>query len=354
MLSADVPTPQIGGSALNRWRAAPERRSSSARTTPVSTVGQPRWRRAGAHDEDVDVQLPSSDGVEVVVHDLGGDGPPLLLSHATGFHGRTYRPMATAVADRFHGWALDYRGHGETVWASDGAGPLDWRGFGDDALVAARGVAPGGGLVAFGHSMGGAALLMAAHRDPAAFSLIIAFEPVLFPPLDDVGVRVESPLVAGARRRRRAFPSYAAAIEHYASKPPMMAFHPDALREYVLHGFAPAAEGVTLRCDPEHEARTFETGAFHTTWELLGDIHTPVVVMAGHVEEMSPSSVSARIADALPRARYVELAHLDHFGPMTHPEELAELVAELAADVAADRPADVAADVAADRPADGT
>jgi pimeloyl-ACP methyl ester carboxylesterase len=276
------------------------------------------------------VRLPSSDGIDVAVHDLGGDGRPLLLSHATGFHGRTYRPMADALAGRFHSWALDYRGHGDTPGVADGERPLDWHGYGDDALVAAHGVGGGGPIVAFGHSMGGAALLMAAHRDPAAFDVIVAFEPIVFPPVDNIGERVESPLVAGARRRRRSFPSYEAAIDNYASKPPLMAFHPDALREYVRHGFEPSADGVTLRCDPEHEARTFETGAFHRTWDLLPAIHTRVLVVAGRVEELSASSVSARVAEALPNASYLEVAHLDHFGPMTHPAEVARIVADAA------------------------
>jgi pimeloyl-ACP methyl ester carboxylesterase len=276
------------------------------------------------------VRLPSSDGVDVAVHDLGGNGPPLLLSHATGFHGRTYRPMADALADRFHSWALDHRGHGDTPGTPDGDRPVDWRGYGDDALAAARGVGRGGALVAFGHSMGGTALLMAAHRDPAEFDVIVAFEPIVFPPLESIGERAESPLVAGARRRRRSFPSYEAAIDHFASKPPLMAFHRDALREYVLHGFAPSPDGVTLRCDPEHEARTFESGAFHGTWDLLPAIHTRVVVVSGRVEELHASSVSPRVAEALPNATYLELTHLDHFGPMTHPVEVARVIADAA------------------------
>ena len=36
----------------------------------------------------------------------------------------------------------------------------------------------------FGHSMGGACLLMAAHRNPALFRRIVAFEPIVFPPTE--------------------------------------------------------------------------------------------------------------------------------------------------------------------------
>jgi pimeloyl-ACP methyl ester carboxylesterase len=267
--------------------------------------------------------VPSSDRVEVAVHDLGGDGPPLLLSHATGFHGHCYLPLARLLRHRFHCFALDYRGHGDTPRPDDWQ--VDWDRYGDDALAAARAVAPDGGLVAFGHSMGGAGLLMAAHRDPELFDLIVAFEPIVFPPPDPSTPPHQSVLVAGARRRRRSFDSMEQAIEHYGSKPPLMAFTPEALRCYVEHGFTPSEDGVTLKCDPEHEARTFETGGVHRTWELLPEITTKMVVVAS-TEEYGPAMIAAGIAEQLPDATYLEFAHFDHFGPMTHPDEIAELI----------------------------
>ena len=53
------------------------------------------------------MSVSSSDGVELAVHDLGGRGPTLLVSHATGFHGRCYLPVAAALADRFHTIAFE-------------------------------------------------------------------------------------------------------------------------------------------------------------------------------------------------------------------------------------------------------
>lgn len=273
------------------------------------------------------MRVLSSNDIEVAVHDLGGTGRPLLLSHATGFHGHCFVPMADALADRFHSYALDYRGHGLTERPPDSQ--VDWNRYGDDALAAARAVAPDGGLVAFGHSMGGVGLLMAAERDPALFDLIVTFEPIVFPPSAlPEGPPGDSPLAIGARRRRASFPSFEAAFDNYASKPPLGAFTPDALCAYVEHGFRPSDEGVTLRCDPEHEARTFEQGGLHGTWDLLDHITTPVIVVAGAGAEMSPAAFAGPIAERLPRSTYLQLDHLDHFGPMTHPDEVAELVAD--------------------------
>ena len=48
------------------------------------------------------VHVTSRDGVDVAVYDLGGDGPPLLLAHATGFHGLVWDGFADRLTERFH------------------------------------------------------------------------------------------------------------------------------------------------------------------------------------------------------------------------------------------------------------
>ena len=277
------------------------------------------------------VRVPSSDHVNLAVHEFGGDGPPLLLSHATGFHGYAYLPIADALERRFTSYAVDLRGHGDTPRAGEdaSAADADWAGYGDDALAAAHFVAPEGGLTGFGHSMGGTALLMAAHRDPDLFDTIVVYEPIIFDPdADRPHGSPESPLVIGARRRRPSFDSFEAAIDNYRSKPPMSTFDPEVVRLYVAHGFGSAPEGVRLKCDPEHEARTFENGALHRVWDLLPDISTRVVVATGIVEDTGPSAVARSIAERLPNAIYVEIPTLNHFGPFVDPARMASLIAE--------------------------
>jgi pimeloyl-ACP methyl ester carboxylesterase len=277
--------------------------------------------------------IASTDGVEIAVHDLGGTGRPLLISHATGFHGRCYEPIADALADRFHSTAFDYRGHGDTPRPD---GPIDWQRYGDDAEAMAiwmyeqHGGTP---IDAFGHSMGGACLLMAAHRQPSLFGRLVLFEPIVFPPEGirppgDPGEAGESMMVAAARRRRATFGSYAAAIENYSSKPPLNAFTPHALQAYVQYGFTPDDEGVHLKCRPDTEAETFLTGGAHDTWEHLPSIMTEVVVVAGRVDDMQPSKIAEPIADRLPNGRYLHLPELDHFGPMARPLLVADLLAQ--------------------------
>jgi pimeloyl-ACP methyl ester carboxylesterase len=270
------------------------------------------------------VRIPSSDHVSVAVHEFGGNGRSLLISHATGFHGYCYLPLADELNDSFTTFAIDHRGHGATARPDDW--DVDWSRYGDDTTAVVEAIAPAGGLVGFGHSMGGAALLMAAARRPDLFDLIIAFEPIVFPSDPEVlGGVPRSGLADGARRRRSSFPSFGAAIENYASKPPMIDFDPDVRRLYVAHGFRPAPEGVRLKCDPEHEARTFESSWNHDTWDRLSEIETPVVVIASGDGD-APAKVAPLVAERLLDAKLVELPETNHFWPYVDPAAAAALI----------------------------
>jgi pimeloyl-ACP methyl ester carboxylesterase len=276
----------------------------------------------------------STDGVQVAVHDLAGHDanlPVLLMSHATGFHAWCYQPLAEHLVTRFHSIGFDYRGHGDTPQPAHVA--VNWSRYADDVEAVALSLTRP--LVAFGHSMGGACLLMAAHRHPDLFSHLVLFEPIVFDPTLLGGDEGPPQLAVIARRRRTTFPSFEAAIENFAAKPPLSQFTPAALDAYVRHGFSQTGDGsVELKCSPELEATTFEMSRSQQTWEWLPDITVPVLVVCGALDDDQPSRHSASIADRLPNGTYRQLDELDHFGPMTHPEVVAGLIT---AAVASDR-----------------
>jgi pimeloyl-ACP methyl ester carboxylesterase len=267
----------------------------------------------------------------IAVHELSGRPglPPLLISHATGFCGHAYAPVAGALRDRFHCYAVDHRGHGATPPPADwgpGVG-VDWRRFGDDTLEVARRLAPSGGLVGFGHSMGAATLLMAARRDPGRFEQLVLFEPIAYPPTDSTTDIEGVPLVVGARRRRRTFASFDEAFENFHSKPPMSRMTVESLRGYVAHGLRPSpAGGVELCCPPEFEAATFIASRDNGVWDLLPEVEVPVLVLSGVVEENEPSAISGAVAERLPNGRSHVFPEQDHLGPFSHPEQVADAI----------------------------
>lgn len=273
--------------------------------------------------------LPSIDGVIIAMHDFGGAGSPVLLSHATGFHAHCWEPLAAELAQHHHVTGFDHRGYGDA--ASVDPTNLEWRDYGHDALAAARAVSAqhdGRPIVGVGHSMGGASLLMASLVEPSLFQALFVFEPIVFPPADPAdGERPPNPLAGGARKRKSVFASFDAALENFSAKPPMASFHPQAREAYVRHGFAARPDGsVELKCSPEHEARTYETGGSHGTWEDLARVSVPTWVIAGKPAPFQPSSIAARIADLIPNSTYVQYDTMGHFGPLENPHAIATLV----------------------------
>lgn len=273
-----------------------------------------------------------TDGLRLATWDLGGSGQPLLVVHATGFHARAYRALASELADRFHVVGIDLRGHGRSEAppldrAGDGSVPaLAWERLAADVLdvVAALGLDR---PFAFGHSCGGATLLLAEAFEPGTFAALHAYEPVLF---DPAAPRAASGLAAGARRRRSQFPSLEVAFEHYRSKPPLAGFRPDVLWEYVEGGFGPSAgpggDGVELRCPPAVEAATFEMARRSTTWDRLPEVGCPVRLSCGGPSGEFRLPLMEAAAERLPLAAATELAHLSHFGPFERPEDVATLI----------------------------
>ena len=273
--------------------------------------------------------VATSDDLTLRVHDFGGSGRPVLAAHATGFNGLVWRPLAAALTDA-RVVAPDFRAHGGSP-VPRGA-DLNWERFADDVLVTLDAVGWIGELaptdpkpVGIGHSMGGAALLLAELRRPGTFAGLWVYEPIIFPPevrpfMEDV----DHPLAAGARRRRSSFASRQAAIDTYGAKPPMNTFDQLALEAYVEGGFVDAPDGtVTLACKPDDEARTYETSMTCTAYERLADVSCPVVVVRGVLEPWGPAAIVEPAAEALPRGRVVAHDELSHFGPMEDPAGLA-------------------------------
>ena len=275
-------------------------------------------------------------GLPLATWEMGAgeaDGPILLVAHATGFHSRCYRAMAEALADRLRVVAFDCRGHGRSgtpdlTAADDGRVPtMDWGCFAQDALAVVDGLALHG-IVGFGHSSGGAALLMAEERRPGTFGAIYAYEPVVAPPevWSRMGERGDPS--QAALRRRPVFASRAAALEHFASKPPLSSMRGDVLVDYVEGGFADRPDGaVSLRCDPATEAATYRMAVHTGAWEILAEIACPVTVACGGPKADFGRGLAIAVADRLPQGRVEEHPHLGHLGPFEDPEAVADAVA---------------------------
>lgn len=272
--------------------------------------------------------IQSADGTPLALWHLGGEGPPLLFVHATGFCAQVWEPMAHAMSGTHSCWALDVRGHGYSATASpDEHLDQDWERVGEDVAAAMEHI--GGDIIGVGHSMGGAGLVLASAivaPNIARIRGMWLFEPIIFPPEFRTDPDEDTPLSAGAMRRRADFSDVESAFDNFAAKPPMSTLAPECLRAYVEHGFRPDGDHITLRCRPAIEAAFYRRGAHHRGWDVSASVTIPTAIVVGAEVPMGPAMVAPRLADRIPGAHLVEMRHLGHFGPLEAPGACAEAV----------------------------
>ena len=145
-------------------------------------------------------------GLRLHTLDWGGDGDPIVLLHATGFLGRIYAPIASALTRIGHVYSYDQRGHGDSSPAPDGQ--YDWQRTMEDlaGFIRAMGFR---GVRAFGHSAGATAIGSLACERPDLISRAVLTEPVMFEIAQCAGTRMAQSLhrehaqaQAGLRQRR--------------------------------------------------------------------------------------------------------------------------------------------------------
>jgi pimeloyl-ACP methyl ester carboxylesterase len=272
------------------------------------------------------------DGVGVAVYDFGGEGPDVVLVHATGFCAGPFGPLARRLAGRFHCWGLDLRGHGLSDRPADG--DYAWSGFATDVLTVVDHL----GLdrpLGFGHSCGGAAVLLAEQARPGRFRSLYCFEPVVMPDAARARITGSNPLADGALRRRETFPSAEVALANYASKPPYSELDAEALRLYVETGFEPlpAAEGgdgrtIRLRCRRQDEAAVFTAAVHHEAFAHLGEVSCPVTLSCGAETDAFGPRLMRADAEPIRHGRVEVLPGMGHFGPLQRPDAVATSVVE--------------------------
>lgn len=269
--------------------------------------------------------------VRLHVVDWGGEGPPAILLHATGFHARLWDPIARRLSSRFRVLAPDARGHGDSEKPKTG---YAWSVFIADiiGLMDALGLR---GAIAVGHSMGATTLAGAAAERSDLFERIVLLDMVLFPREFRELPEAHNPMVAAARNRRQHWSSREEIFDSYRGRPPFDTWREECLRLYIEHGTELTAEGsVKLKCPGEIEAQVFAGGVSFDAWSRLEHVSPPALLVRGERSPAFPESVADRALDRLPRGRLVAIPGATHFIPMEEPEKVASAIEEFASGAA--------------------
>lgn len=240
----------------------------------------------------------------------------VYFSHATSFCGAVWDPVRADLADiETHAW--DHPGHGSGPAVEI---PIHWSLYGEYVLEVTE---PGG--IGVGHSMGAAALAMAQAADPHRFRALVLIEPIVFPPPYR---REESEMSERASRRRQGFATRVEAAENFRGKGAFVGWDEAAFAGYIRCGLV-GDDPVRLACEPAVEADIYRASGDHDTWEKLGEIEIPVLLMSGeHSDTISPGFAREQ-ADRFPRAGVEIVPDTGHFLPMERPDLVAERVRRL-------------------------
>ena len=202
------------------------------------------------------------DGLLISALDWGSDGQPLLLMHPNGFCAGMWDPLAQQLRGDYRPIAVDIRGHGASDPPRAAAGYAFAAAASDiNPVLDALGV---NSVVALGHSLGGACVILFDHLYPGVVQRALLCEAIAFPPLPSGAPLPDGPnrLAVSARRRRAVWPDRATVHASYSSRPPLNVLEAEVLAAYVQWGFHDRADGtVELACAPEVEATFFEAAA---------------------------------------------------------------------------------------------
>ncbi len=280
----------------------------------------------------VERYLPTPQG-KIHYLEWESSGTPAHLLHANGFCAGTYAPFIQLLIRDLHLVASDVRGHG----GSDLPAPSRLRGweiFADDLrlLIEKTLKMP---VIGIGHSLGAVTTFIAAARYPHLFTGIVLIDPVILPRrrllfnavLRSFGLSGRQSLAKGARRRRSVFRGKQAALKRFLSGRGIFhSWHPEFIEAYLECGLLEKdAETAILRCDPELEARIYESVPTNI-WRYAGRISCPVLSIRGEHSTTFLPDAAAALDAAVADCQTVTIPDAGHFIPMEQPEDCARAI----------------------------
>lgn len=261
-------------------------------------------------------------GSETRVLELEGEGPPLVLFHGFADSADTWRHTldALARADR-RAVAVDLPGFGSAAELKDGPVLPQLEAFGR-ALV--KHVAPGGGAIVSGNSLGGSVALRLAEAQDLGLAGIVPVAPAGLDMARWLAIIEREPLVRLVLRSPVPIPG-PVLHEIVGRVYRTVAFaRPGSVDRKVVSAFS------SHFADRATAARFLNTG--HRLFPELSDpfrldrITCPVLIVWGKQDRMVHTAGAQRVVEALPDTRVELISGCGHCPQLEAPARFAELL----------------------------
>lgn len=267
-----------------------------------------------------------------------GEGPTLLLLHATGFHARVWDQVIAHLPKDLHVVAPDHLGHGRSHKPDCMANWTD----SCLALLPLIDALSDRSLVAAGHSMGGYVLTRLAAERPDAFQHIVLIDPVMMAPdyYSATAPKVQDPAAHPVSRRRNNWESADQMVAHFSTRAPYSSWDRATLADYCRYGLLPSDEGdgLVLACPPRLEASIYQNSQRTSPYDWTGRIKARTTILRAPAREregdmdFSSSPTWLGAAEALGAEADILWPGNSHFIPMENPAETAALLTGICAE----------------------
>jgi len=256
---------------------------------------------------------------------LGGEGPIFHFSHANGYPPLAYRALLQSFQADHEVIASLHR----PIWDTppEPSEMKSWRPLGEDLLLLLKQL--GRPNISVGHSMGAAAIVMAAVKHPELFRSIVLIEPVImsrryfyFLKLFRGLAKRKVPLIRKTLDRMESWATREEVYEHFRPKMVFKKVSDAVLWDYVNYGTAACENGtVRLVYSKEWEAHCYLVA--QSIWSLLPKVKVPLLAIRGRDSNTLSEKSWIKWKAMSPQHDYREIDNAGHLVPMEQPEQTA-------------------------------
>lgn len=261
--------------------------------------------------------------IEYLYYD--GDGPVIILLHATGFLPWLWQPIARRLAGSAKIIAPYFCDHRQVESKDDG---VSWLTLAQDLSDLCKVLGLNKPMLA-GHSMGATVITLANALFSTVPEKMIMIEPIYLPEqLYSNRLTLEQhPLASRSIKRRNGWADKEEALSYLKSKPLFASWDDEAIELYLQYGMVSGETGgLKLACSPRQEAALFMGGLSYNPWPLLPRINCPSLILEGEKSENRTYIDLKKAAALMQNGTYQLIRKAGHLIPMEKPDETAAVM----------------------------
>ncbi len=256
-------------------------------------------------------------------HHLTARGAPgssvVMMLHGLAGQARTFDTIANHLAAKHHVYCLDVRGRGESAWGPSSGYSLDTYVEDLEAVRDALGLQR---MSLVGTSMGALITMHYAPKHPERVAKAVLND--AGPEVDPKGLERILSYVGGAPEM---FADMKAVVRYYKEHYSPMVEHlaDDQVAEFARHNVRKSDTGVYVwKMDPAVRT-TVPTPPAVAPWDALKGMKCPTLILRGAISDVLSEDIAARMLEALPGAKLVEVPGVGHAPILSEPAAVTAL-----------------------------